>query len=257
MEDINLLLDEVFPPDYSVIFLHAHPDDESFLTAGLINELTLRGRECFVVYGAAGRIPNEDKTVLRQRESVKALKTLGAKHKPLYLKTCDSKFLKRESLSLSSQKVKDISEQFLELLSKNKLSKPFILVSYDENGGYGNSDHIFMNKLGRVFKSIHKDLVIFLYEATLNRSLILGWFEDAKKRLSKEFLPELSYWSEKFGLPEEEITYKYKLSSKQLKVKREALAKHKSQIKVEEFPLVLSGIDFKSVFGNEYLKLVE
>jgi hypothetical protein len=80
---------------------------------------------------------------------------------------------------------------------------------------------------------------------------------NAENRLNVESLPKTSYWSPKFGLPIKEITYYYELRKEQLALKRKALAAHKSQNIISEFPLSLKEKDFNEVFGQEFLKVIK
>lgn len=253
MNELNLLMNEVFPVRYPVVFFHAHPDDESFLSAGLLNELVTRGRKCVVVFAAAAIVDGQEQTLIRQKEAANACHILGV-DLILYLDFCEPKFLKKPALPLVCQKISVVSNNLLTTLNKNNIQNPFILMSYDKNGGYGNKDHKIIHAVGRYFQIKHKNLVASLYEVTLNRDKTLEWLSGAKKRLAPQSMPKLSYWSAKFGLASEEIAYQYELTEKQLKLKCEALTMYKSQISPGEFPLSLTTQDFMEVFGCEFLK---
>ncbi len=254
MKKLNPIIDKIFLPDYTVVFFHAHPDDESFLSAGLINELITNRRKCVVVFGAAAVVDEQEKTTIRQKEAIDACNILGVTS-VLFLKFCEAKYSGDSALPLVNQKNKKISENLLETLYKNNIKDHFILVSYDKNGGYGNVDHKIIHAVGRDFQSKYRSIVPFLFEITLNRNKVLRWLEDAKKELVPQSMPKLSYWFTEFGLPNNEITHYYQLSEEQLKLKRKALAVHKTQIISDEFPLSLSNDNFRELFGCEFLKI--
>lgn len=250
---INSEIDILFPTNYTVVFFHAHADDESFLSAGLLNELVTRGRKCVVVFAAAAIVDGQKQTLIRQKEVINACHILGV-DLVLYLDFCELKFLEKTALPLVRQKISDISNNLLMILNKNNIQNPFILISYDKNGGYGNSDHKIIHVIGKYFQKKHKNLVRFLYEVTINREKVLKWLDDAQNRLDLKLIPKLSYWSTEFGLSNNEITHYYELTENQLKLKYKTLTAYESQIASNEFPLSLSVNDFREMFGREFLR---
>jgi LmbE family N-acetylglucosaminyl deacetylase len=254
MIKFNNLINKVFPKEYNIVFFHDHPDDESFLSAGLLNELTLRGRKCTVVFGVAAIVNRRVQTIARQKEIIKACNILGVSS-ILYLDFCDFKYSKDGSPSFKNEKIAKISQNLLSVLHKNGIQSPFILVSYDRNGGYGNVDHKKINAVGRDFYRRYKNSVISLFELTINRDKMFKWLGIAKRKFSSQFMPKLSYWSDRFGLPEDQIAYYYQLTERQIALKRRALMAHKSQNKSDEFPLSLSDDDFKELFGYEFISI--
>lgn len=255
MQLLNNFIDKAFPQNYPVVFLHAHPDDESFLSAGLINKLISTGRECVIVYSAAALVSGQQKTVIRQSEAKAASGCLGIKT-ILYLDFCEPQYKNLNARPLVQQKIDYVIQNLLNLLKNNKINGPFILISYDENGGYGNKDHKLVNLVGRQLYTTHADVVPILYEVTLHREKVILWLEEAKLRLDTDSIPKLSYWVDNFGLTGKEIDYRFELNDIQLSIKREALATHISQMHNREFPLCLSNKDFSNFFGEEFLKIV-
>lgn len=256
IERLNNIIDVIFPIEYPIVFFHAHPDDESFLSAGLLNELVVRGRKCLVVFGAAAIVDGEERTLVRQKEAHKACKVLGVQS-ILYLDFCEPKFLDKSIKPLMVQNADDVSESLYRILRENNILNPFILISYDKNGGYGNSDHRVIHAAGRNFLARHKDLVAFLYEVTINSDNIIEWLDSAKTRLELKSMPKLSYWSHDFGSTTAEISYQYNLTQEQFRLKRKALTAHQSQMSKDEFPLSLSDEDFIEVFGSEFLNVIK
>jgi hypothetical protein len=58
------------------------------------------------------------------------------------------------------------------VLLKNNINGPFVLVSYDTNGGYGNIEHKIINLVGRNFCKRYAASVLSLLEITINREKI-------------------------------------------------------------------------------------
>lgn len=251
MNKLKISINKIFPKSRPVVFFHAHCDDESFLSAGLMNKLALESRKCIVIYGAAGIVVGQDKTLIRQKQTIESCFVLGVSS-VLFMKFCESKYLKLGGSPLINQTVEDVSNNLLDLLLKNKIKLPISLVSYDKNGGYGNNDHKFINLVGRYISKKYSGSIL-LSEITINRDSISIWIKNATKRLDAKSLPQLSYWSTNFGLQNKDIQFTYKLTNKQLDLKYKALSFHKFYNTPDTFPLVLKRIDFKKVFGNEYI----
>lgn len=252
MKKINEYFDKYFPRSHSVVFLHAHPDDESFLSAGLISRLSHK-RNCHVIYCAASLVKGQRKTTLRQEEAEKACSILGlGSNRISYLDFCEPKYTEIGAKPFYRENPGDIASLICDVIKRGRMDFPICLVSYDRNGGYGNKDHVILHKAGRIIEKRQRKATI-LYEVTINRDNMLNWLSDAKKRLPKEALPKLSYWAREFGLPESEIDFFYELNSGEIETKKKSLSAHKSQIKSDLFPMNLFPKDFKKIFGREYL----
>lgn len=253
MKEINNNFERIFLKENAIVMLHAHADDESFLSAGVINEFIERNYNILLIYLATGLIKEEEKTVIRRKELIKALKVLGVKNVD-FLEYCESKYTKNGK-SLFQQSIKEVSNTIKTILEKRQI-KNYTLFSYDKNGGYGNKDHLVVHKVGRLlFKNSSPTSLLF--EMTISRDLYLRWLERNRKNVPESYLPKLNYWSAEFGLKNEDINYFYSLNSTQIKLKRKALGKHSSQIKNTEFPLSLTGSDFKKLFSREYFACVD
>ena len=167
------------------------------------------------------------------------------------MKYCEPKYFNAQCVRLAEQDPKAVAKEIMVHLKKIGLNPPYVFVTYDKNGGYGNKDHKVIHRATRILKKMQRDIIF--YEVTINRDKTKKWLKGAARRLRTSSMPKLNYWIEKFGLPAKEINLSYSLTSNQLYLKRKALQKHASQMTLHEFPLSLSGADFKDVFGVEYL----
>lgn len=246
-------LDDVFPPDAVAVFLHAHADDESFLSAGIIAALREAGREVVVVYAATALVEGFERTAVRQAEAEAARAVLG-NYEVRYLPFCEPKYTGASARRLVDQSAEDVAKSIEAVAAAALGGRPRVLVSYDENGGYGNRDHIVLHRAGRALLRSESFRTDGFLEVTLSRDSISNWIDEASLRLPESDIPKLSYWSEEFGLEDSEIDLKFELGQNLLLRKRRALAAHVSQMKEGEFPLSLSGEDFRQVFGVEYFK---
>ena len=253
MEEINNNFERIFPKENTIVMLHAHADDESFLSAGIINEFIVRNYNILLVYLAASLVKEEKRTTIRRKELAEALRVLGIKNVE-FLEYCEPKYTKNGK-PLFLQSIKEISNGIRTIIEKRGI-KHYTLFSYDKNGGYGNKDHLVVHKAGRLlFKN--SSPFSLLFEVTIPRDVYLRWLEKNKNNVPELYLPKLNYWSAEFGLKNEEINYFYLLNSIQIKLKKKALSKHVSQIKNTEFPLSLTNTDFIELFGREYFAYVD
>lgn len=253
MKKINNNFEKVFPKGNTIIMLHAHADDESFLSAGIINEFIVRNYDVLLIYLATGLIEKEGGTTIRQRELTEALKIIGIQNAE-FLEYCEPKY-KESGKPLYLQSVKEVSDGVRMVIEKRGI-KNYTLFSYDKNGGYGNKDHLVVYKVGRILFKNSSPLSL-LFEVTIPREIYLRWLQKNKNSVSKFYLPKLDYWSSEFGLKNKEINYLYLLNFMQIKLKKNALSKHISQIKKDEFPLSLTNDDFIELFGREYFAYVD
>ncbi len=151
------------PPERGVLFVHAHPDDESMSTGGTMARLVAEGVRVDLVTctdGAEGEIhdPSLDPEEARPRLaeiraaelacSVEALGG-GAIHHHL-LGYRDSGMMGTEANTHpDSFWQADIAEATRRLVEIVRGARPAVIVSYDENGNYGHPDHINAARIAR------------------------------------------------------------------------------------------------------------
>lgn len=239
-------IETIFQINNPVYFLNAHPDDETFLSGGLINELS-RKTKVILIYLAAGLLIDKPITLIRQNECMKAARLLGAEE-VYFLDYCDKKYANTTHKALFFQNVSEVANNIVSIIGN--LKSPFSFISYDKNGGYGHSDHIIVHRVGRHVAAIKRNLV--LEEITMNRDKIIKWL-NYSKGLGENLMPKTSYWSQDFWFNENNITSVFKLTREQLILKREAFSKYHSQMVQNEFPLALPEADFSNFFDEEFL----
>ena len=150
-------------PDGGVLFVHAHPDDESMASGGTIARLVAEGVRVDLVTctdGAEGEIhdptldPEEARPRLAQIRaaelacSVTALGGGAIHHHRLDYR--DSGMMGTESNEHPEAFWKaDLDEATRRLLEIVREARPRVMVSYDENGNYGHPDHINAARIAR------------------------------------------------------------------------------------------------------------
>jgi N-acetyl-1-D-myo-inositol-2-amino-2-deoxy-alpha-D-glucopyranoside deacetylase len=151
------------PDAGGVLFVHAHPDDESMATGGIIARLVAEGVRVDLVTctdGAEGEIhdPTLDADEARPRLahiradelacSVQALG--GGAIRQHLLGYRDSGMMgtdaNRHPESFWQADVDDAARRLVEIVRE---ARPAVIVTYDENGNYGHPDHINAARIAR------------------------------------------------------------------------------------------------------------
>lgn len=202
-----------------VIFVFAHPDDESFSSAGTIAKLTQKGVNVKLITatkGEAGQIGNpplckrKELGIVREKELRSAAKILGISQ--IY-------FLDYIDGTLNDTSIMKIGTKILEILKKEK---PDIVVTFNKEGGSRHPDHVRIHKAATfAFKKYIRNInkTIRLYYAATPRSFI--------KKL-KDLGIMYKAFGEIKGMPVSQITTVVDISDTVGK-KMKALKSHKTQ----------------------------
>jgi len=174
-----------------VLFVHAHPDDESMSTGGTIARLVAEGIRVDLVTctdGAEGEIhdPTLDHSEARPRlaeiraaELTCSLDALGGgavRHHLLGYRDSGMMGTDANEHPASFWKA-DLHEATRRLVEIVRAARPAAIVSYDENGNYGHPDHINAARIAR--EAYHASrgtewAVDRFYEVAFHRD---SWFE--------------------------------------------------------------------------------
>lgn len=138
-------------PPRRVMFVHAHPDDESSKGAATVAELVRQGHEVMIVTctgGEAGSVLNPamehvslaELPTIRAGEMAAAMGHLGAQHHR-WLGYLDSGMPEDSQFAPDSFAAR-VPEATADLTGLIREFKPEVLVTYDETGGYPHPDHI-------------------------------------------------------------------------------------------------------------------
>lgn len=249
MKKIDNNIFEFFNKKEGVVFVHAHPDDEVFLTAGIMQGLVSKGIDCLIIYTSAGLSDNNlDITKIRQQEAFEACGILGVTRIE-FLPYCDKRMKKNSIIDFSNEEVaKDIVS-----VIKKHFNDKYTLVSYDSNGGYGDIEHKKLHQICLKVFDLDRLNITNLYEVTINRNKINSLVEN--NSTESKYLPNLVYWDKYFGLDDGDIDLFYVLNNDELENKRRSFNAHKTQIKQGEFPISLAKKDFETFFGIEYFRV--
>ena len=144
--------------DLALMCVHAHPDDESIATGGVLLRAAQQGIRTAVVTctgGERGEIHNMDEAATRprlaevRREELRAaLAVLGAGD-PRLLGYVDSGMMGTEgNADPACFWQASVDEAVGRLVAQIREFKPDVFVTYDAFGGYGHPDHIQTHRVG-------------------------------------------------------------------------------------------------------------
>ena len=141
----------------TIVFFHAHPDDEALSTAGTMTLLSESGDRVILVVATRGEegepVPGilKDGEPLEERrteELIKSANILGVSRVE-FLNYRDSGMI--DSPTTSNPECfwqADVEEASLRLSNILHEEDVDLLVIYDPNGGYGHPDHIQVHRVG-------------------------------------------------------------------------------------------------------------
>lgn len=244
----------------TLVFLHAHPDDECLITGGTIALAAADGHRVVLVVatnGDHGEVPDdlapgEDLVARRRTETEASARTLGIE-RIVWLGYRDSGMTGWEQnadpANLMNAPVDEAASRLATILDEESAD---VLVGYDWHGGYGHPDHIAVHRVARRAAEMRPS--VRHLEATMNRdrfrqSLALaraagleddGWDPDGPADDGNPM-----------GTPESEISLGVDVTT-HIAAKREAVRSHASQVSDTSSILSIPEDAFVFVFGTEW-----
>jgi LmbE family N-acetylglucosaminyl deacetylase len=221
----------------TIVYLHAHPDDESSQTSGSMARASDEGHRVVVVFATGGElgeiagdaIEGESVAEYRRREAEASAAVLGLS-RVAWLgyhdsgmtgweqNDADGSFL-RADLDEAAQRVADILDE----------EDADVLVGYDWHGGYGHPDHI------RVHHVAHRAAALArrtprLLESTMNRDALVRAHEASVAAGQEPDWNPLDPMDDgnPLGEPESAITWQVDVSA-YLDQRRASMQAHASQ----------------------------
>lgn len=248
---------------YTVVFVHAHPDDEALLTAGTMADLALQGHRVVLVVatdGAAGLADvdalHRDLASIRRAELEHSAANLGVSE-VYWLGYGDS------GLNAEVQPQPDAPMPLVYAAREEVVSRlarilrdeaAGVVVGYDRNGGYGHPDHIAVHEIA--YEAAAAAGVPRILEATMPRDALarlahaFSWVHI----LARQFDPTM--FDDAFT-PRLAITHTIDVRHV-IDVKRDSLRAHASQASGGSVPrtvavlLALPRWAYRRWFGREY-----
>lgn len=237
----------------TLVFLHAHPDDEATSTGGtmaLAHDLGHRVVWICCTDGSQGTPTgdaDESVAAVRRREALDSAAILGV-DRVVFLDHLDSGMTGWQSnkdpdafMNVDPQVVgRDVAE----ILDEEQAD---VLVGYDWHGNYGHPDHVMVHKVmnAAADQAATRPRVL---QATMNRDAMREGY-DAESDIGID--PDApSDDGNPFGTPESELAWKVDVSQTVMR-KRAALAAHASQSDAKQL-LEMPEEFFMLAFRHEY-----
>ncbi len=253
--------------------VHAHPDDESILTGGVLRLAAEQGLRTAVVTctgGERGEIHNMDRqstrprlAEVRRRELADALAILDA-GEPRLLGYVDSGMMGTDGNGdPASFWQAPIDEAIGRLVEQIREFKPDVLTTYDAFGGYGHPDHIQTHRVGLLaaeacaMPAMYPDAgpawrVRKVYLNSLPKSAIFRAVELLRALGEPSPFGEWDSAEEiPMGVRDDDLGAVVDVSAV-FQVKMEALRRHRSQLEETSFFVSLPDDVSRQWFGREW-----
>lgn len=259
------------PQRRTLMAVHAHPDDEVFSTGGTLAKYAAAGDRPIVVYGTRGEEGEMHDPDRRPEEAIPRLgeiRTAEVQAAADVLGVRDLYFLGYRDSGMADTEANHRPDNFHNapldeavdrLLAIMQRTQPLVVVTYDENGGYGHPDHIkthqvtveaFRRAQGKPWAPRK------LYFAARSREGFRRYVEGIK-----EYGVEIPWvrgdinWDE-YGTPDGDITAHIDIAQF-APLKKAALAAHRTQIKPDSWYLKIPDDAMRTLQGTEYFLRVE
>ncbi|MGL5818900.1 MAG: PIG-L family deacetylase [Phycicoccus sp.] len=243
----------------TIVFLHAHPDDEASQTSGTMARLVDDGHRVVVVFatnGDHGEAPDDlapgESVVERRRAEAAASAAVIGLHRTVWLGYADSGMSGWEQNShegaFAAAPLDDAAARFAAVLDEEAAE---VAVGYDWHGGYGHPDHV------RVHRVLHRGVELAarrprVLESTMNRDAMRQMLASAPPDQGGDWDPDAPMDDgNPMGTPEAEISWRVDVRA-MLPRKRGALASHASQTSDVGMMLAMPEEVFAAAFGFEH-----
>ena len=240
---------------YTIVFFHAHPDDEAIATGGTIARAKREGHRVVLVSATRGELgefapdslaPGEQLVDRRVAELHAAAEILGV-DRVEFLGYRDSGMAGEPTNddpgAFATADIDEAAGRLARLLDDEHAD---VLTIYDENGNYGHPDHIQVHRVG--VRAAELAGTPRVYEATANRNHLQRLMELMPREPGD---PEVPADIETLGVTEDQITTTVDVREF-VDAKRKAMIAHASQIPDDSFFLQLPTDAFREAFGYEW-----
>lgn len=242
----------------TLVCFHAHPDDESIATGGVMAKAADEGHTVVLVVatkGEEGEVPDgflDDGETLEERRIVETMASaavLGAKAVE-WLGYRDSGMVDTPTTKnpecFWQADVEEAAAKLADVLRKHDAD---VVTIYDSNGNYGHPDHVQVHRVGvRAAELAGIDAV---YEATMNRDHVQSSIKAMRAAGGDDIPADAPPDDFEIGVPEERITTRVDVT-KWIERKRASMRAHASQISEQSFFLMMPDEAFASAFGQEW-----
>lgn len=246
----------------TIVFLHAHPDDEASSTAGSMARAARRGDRVVVVYatnGDHGEVPedlHEGETIVERRrsEAQASAEVLGTARVE-WLGYKDSGMtgwdMNAEPGAFCNAELDEAAGRLARILDEEDAD---VLVGYDWHGNYGHPDHVTVHPVAYRAAQLARRRPRVL-ETTANRDRMAAGFQAARDAgVKMDFDPNgPADDGNPMGTPEAEIHWAVDVTD-MVGLKRQALLCHASQTTDIGMLTGMPDEAFLAGFGHEHYR---
>jgi LmbE family N-acetylglucosaminyl deacetylase len=244
----------------TVVFVHAHPDDEAIATGGTMAGLAADGHRVVLVTATAGELGEIPDGMLREGESLADRRAVELAEAGQLLGVARQAFLGYHDSGMAGEEsnhrpgvfaAADVDEAAGRLAKILDEERADVLVIYDEHGGYGHPDHVQVHTVGVRAADLAGTPRVFM--ATMDRGYLRSLAEQARQGEAEGWsLPEdTAADMQTMGEPSSRITTEIDVT-KWIDAKRDAMRAHASQISEQSFFLAMPSEIFELVWGHEW-----
>lgn len=244
----------------TLVFMHAHPDDEASQTSGTMARAVADGHRVVLVIatnGDHGEVPEDlapGQTVAeyRRREAEAAARVIGT-HRIVWLGYADSGMTGWDQNAHDDAFGRaDVAEAAAGLAAVLDEEDADLVTTYDWHGGYGHPDHVQAHRVTHAAVGLARRRPRLL-ESTMNRDAMRRQYQRLRELgVDAAFDPDAPMDDgNPFGMPEADLHYRVDVSEF-IEVKRAALACHASQKTDIGMFLSMPADLFARAFGVEY-----
>jgi LmbE family N-acetylglucosaminyl deacetylase len=242
----------------TLVTFHAHPDDETIATGGVMARAASEGHRVVLVVATKGELGEVDDGVLEDDELLGDRRVAETAHAAEILGVSRVEFLGYHDSGMMGEPTNDdpacfwradVDAAAAQLAAILRDEDADILTVYDDHGGYGHPDHIQVHRVGVRAAELAGTPVV--YEATMNRDHIQRLMTERADELPEDLeRPDPAEFDE-FGTPEGLITTTVDVRDF-IDHKRASMAAHESQIAESHFFLAMPIEAFREAFGYEW-----
>lgn len=252
----------------TLVFFHAHPDDEAISTGGTMARAAAAGHEVVLVVATRGEQGEPVPGILKPGEPLWERRIAETHASARHLGVTRVEFLGYEDSGMMGDAANDnpacfwradVDEAADRLAAILDEVRADVLTVYDAHGGYGHPDHIQVHRVGHLAGSrvpVGSPEAGGVFEATMNRTHIAELLKRQAELLGEggsaaEAVAAEEAGEPDFGSHEDDITHAIDVQSV-ITTKRAAMAAHASQIAADSFFLTLPDEAFTAAFGTEW-----
>ncbi len=242
----------------TIVFVHAHPDDEASQTSGTIARAVRQGHRVVIVYatdGSQGTLPEGTAGTLadlRKAEAEASAAVTGAQ-RLVWLPFHDSGMRGWESNAapgaFMQADVDAVARRIADVLDEEEADA---VVGYDWHGGYGHPDHVQVHRVTRRAADLAAHRPRYL-EVTMNRDRLRRFAAQAEGAGYEPWDVDAPMDDgNPIGTPESHLHWSVDITD-EIDTKRDALAAHASQPDAAGM-LQMPAEPFTAMLGHEHYR---